>query len=1105
MMLRNNYETFCQAAQLLNEMQRHLEYLKHNHSDTLFNKKRQKKKLIMDKLQLQSQRKDLEEGDQENFSEIQDLMQEERQEIENLNLLYKNVRGILDNGVQYYSFFQMRKNHMENTARFPVHTVCKTFLELEAFAEKLCQRDPYSMKLKRKEKDGYYREECMLVDFFRSVYAIKDDIETRYRLLRENLLSSKKSEMDEQIRRIDEKIQEIEKELSHQEENYEQQQQEEIEKCQKTFRDLIQFDRIDEHISFEELKHQAIKPFGVCNSAYCPSHDQKRNCASVLQQVEQYDEQKNLFHYPLPFRCDRWMSVHLEYNDAVDQKVAEAIQSLICCICAGEDPYSKLLQIIYVDPLEKAADLGIVLGLDGLPSYYPRLRVIKEAGEFMTVLDGLEEQIERMTKQIAGYHSVFEYNEELIAQGGDKERIPMTVLIMNNFSVNYESAHWQKLSTILESSQRCGIHLLFLENTSKKGKVDEKIQEWILQNAVHIVNQEQEFFIGKTSFSLSVAARPNQEYQAIYEELSSQTINNDLLNYLVNRQVSSAISHIQIPFAVDSMGGLISLNLGSSLSPHALISGTTGCGKSTALHTIIQGIAASYSSDEVELWLIDYKINEFAQYIPQENQLPHIKMVGLQKTKNFSFGLLDELELEQKRRTELFFDNQVSGYEDYCRIPDADPLPRLMVIIDEFHVLSQHISDDLRYKQKLENLLSESRSVGITFLFSDQSVQAGLRGFTEKGKQQVTTRLAMNNSKAEMKDTLMLSLSQGNYDLLMTDMAQGEIIVRQKVRVDGNEETQIQKGKVLYADKEAKRKIMDIATANCRNCLKKEVVIVRSAEKARFDQTVIDHYLINHPEAENTIPLYLGVPASFEECFRVDLKRGAYQNLLVVSNQDVVRKSLLYHTINSFQKKSKEIFVFADKYDLFYQEAEDVLNMLGLHAVTEYSDICQFIETKLQSMETCDSVSSTLLVWFGLDAMFEEFSMMEDKGRNKFGASRLLDFTVDMTISDSPVLEEEAPEKDHCYNASNDLLKLFFRGTKNRFFSWTSFDCLDTLSQMRIFKKEYFKNLFLSKMTNIDAHSILGYSVNMDEMNKEQVLFSSSVGDVEVFLPYEID
>lgn len=179
--------------------------------------------------------------------------------------------------------------------------------------------------------------------------------------------------------------------------------------------------------------------------------------------------------------------------------------------------------------------------------------------------------------------------------------------------------------------------------------------------------------------------------------------------------------------------------------------------------------------------------------------------------------------------------------------------------------------------------------------------------------------------------------------------------------------------------------------------------------------------------------------------------------------------------------------------------------MLGLHAVTEYSDICQFIETKLQSMETCDSVSSTLLVWFGLDAMFEEFSMMEDKGRNKFGASRLLDFTVDMTISDSPVLEEEAPEKDHCYNASNDLLKLFFRGTKNRVFSWTSFDCLDTLSQMRIFKKEYFKNLFLSKMTNIDAHSILGYSVNMDEMNKEQVLFSSSVGDVEVFLPYEID
>ena len=44
-----------------------------------------------------------------------------------------------------------------------------------------------------------------------------------------------------------------------------------------------------------------------------------------------------------------------------------------------------------------------------------------------------------------------------------------------------------------------------------------------------------------------------------------------------------------------------------STNLHAFITGVTGSGKTTLLNNIITGIAQKYTSDEIQLYLMDYK------------------------------------------------------------------------------------------------------------------------------------------------------------------------------------------------------------------------------------------------------------------------------------------------------------------------------------------------------------------------------------------------------------------------------------------------------------------------------------------------------------------
>lgn len=183
----------------------------------------------------------------------------------------------------------------------------------------------------------------------------------------------------------------------------------------------------------------------------------------------------------------------------------------------------------------------------------------------------------------------------------------------------------------------------------------------------------------------------------------------------------SDIEEFSIPFAVDIAGDTVSIDFASSTSPHLLVAGTTGSGKSVALETIIHGAAHFYSAEHLQMFLIDPKGNELIDF----EDLPHVNSPN-GRTAEDAISRLEACVAEMERRYDLFRDaKQVYGrsakkLSEYNRMSNAS-LPRWLVILDEYSDLIESSRDN---KQEIESLLKrvsqKARAAGIHLIVATQ-------------------------------------------------------------------------------------------------------------------------------------------------------------------------------------------------------------------------------------------------------------------------------------------------------------------------------------------------------------------------------------------------
>ena len=193
-------------------------------------------------------------------------------------------------------------------------------------------------------------------------------------------------------------------------------------------------------------------------------------------------------------------------------------------------------------------------------------------------------------------------------------------------------------------------------------------------------------------------------------------------------------NRLRIPIGVDPGGRPVELDLKESaeggMGPHGLIIGATGSGKSELLRTLVIGMAATHSSETLNLALIDFKGGAtFAGMA----ELPHTCAVitNLSDELPLVDRMGDAINGEVVRRQELLrAAGNYASVRDYekAREQGADlaPLPSLLVIIDEFSELLSSRPDFIDLFVMIGRL---GRSLGIHLLLASQRLEEGrLRG-----------------------------------------------------------------------------------------------------------------------------------------------------------------------------------------------------------------------------------------------------------------------------------------------------------------------------------------------------------------------------------------
>ncbi|MFB9851487.1 FtsK/SpoIIIE domain-containing protein [Micromonospora andamanensis] len=158
-------------------------------------------------------------------------------------------------------------------------------------------------------------------------------------------------------------------------------------------------------------------------------------------------------------------------------------------------------------------------------------------------------------------------------------------------------------------------------------------------------------------------------------------------------------------------------------TPHWLVGGRTGAGKTVFLLDVLYGLAARYSPAELQLYLLDFKEGvSFTEFVPTERDpswLPHARAVGIESDREYGVAVLRELRRELHRRATALKRHGVTKLAD---LPADTAVPRIVAVIDEFHVLLAG-NDPLARESVdlLEELARKGRSYGVHLVLASQS------------------------------------------------------------------------------------------------------------------------------------------------------------------------------------------------------------------------------------------------------------------------------------------------------------------------------------------------------------------------------------------------
>jgi DNA segregation ATPase FtsK/SpoIIIE, S-DNA-T family len=187
---------------------------------------------------------------------------------------------------------------------------------------------------------------------------------------------------------------------------------------------------------------------------------------------------------------------------------------------------------------------------------------------------------------------------------------------------------------------------------------------------------------------------------------------------------AAATGPLDVAIGKDIAGDAVFLDLATT--PHLLIAGATGAGKSSCINSILASLLMRRTPDQVRLILVDPKQVEMGQY----NRLPHLLTQPVTNPKKAANALGWAVK-EMERRYDLLSAKgyrDVSGYNTAFDQGQLEPepgteeeperLPYIVVVVDELNDLMMVAARDV--EEAITRLAQKARAVGIHLIVATQ-------------------------------------------------------------------------------------------------------------------------------------------------------------------------------------------------------------------------------------------------------------------------------------------------------------------------------------------------------------------------------------------------
>lgn len=605
--------------------------------------------------------------------------------------------------------------------------------------------------------------------------------------------------------------------------------------------------------------------------------------------------------FPALLRFPQDMAIAVEHDSAGREPALDFVRALLLRLLTTVPP--GRLQFTLIDPIGLGQSFSAMMHLADFDELLISNRIWTESTQIREQLQKVTEHMENVfqTYLRSEFDTIEQYN---LAAGEVAE--PYHFVVVAGFPAGFSDESARHLTSILTSGPRCGVYAIVLSQAGQpvpRGFDQADLIHhscWfttVAGRVLPLVNSQPVRPEGGIEFE-SLRAPSGTDAVRIVRIVGDQSRTARRVEVSFTRiapksddlWTHSTADGIDIPIGRSGAARLQYMRLGRGTSQHVLVAGKTGSGKSTLLHILITNLAMHYSPQEIEFYLIDFKKGvEFRTYAA--HHLPHARVVAIESDREFGLSVLERLDEILQERGELFRTRGVQDLPAFRRQYPSEPMPRLLLLIDEFQeffVAEDRVSS--RAALLLDRLIRQGRAFGMHVLLGSQTL-GGAYSLARSTLGQVAVRIALQCSESDAH----LILSEDNSAARLLSRP-GEAIYNDANGLqEGNHPFQI-----AWLEEDQRETIMrDLRRRRAAGTpVSHRMVVFEGNVPPSADLCQPLHEWLAAPASiasgeTDTATAWLGEPVAIAEPTRVTLRRAGGQNLLIIGQEAEMADSLL--------------------------------------------------------------------------------------------------------------------------------------------------------------------------------------------------------------------